>query len=197
MNKFQRTACCCAATLLAIVLAAALAPAVHAETYKIDPTHSSIVFRIKHLDITYVYGRFNDPSGTLVWNEKEDTGHAVDMTVKAENVDTNNEKRDKHLRSEDFFHIIKYPYITFKSSSFTPLSDGLYEVKGDLTLHGVTRPLTVTARHTGAGEDPWGGFRTGFETTFPVRRSEFGMDTMLGSVGDEVELTISIEAIRQ
>lgn len=172
-------------------------PAAAAQTYKIDPVHSSVVFRIKHLDITYVYGRFNSPSGMLQFDSNDDAGNSIEMTVETIHIDTNNAKRDAHLKSEDFFNNIKYPYISFKSKSFTKIEPDLYEVSGDLTLHGVTKPLTVTARHTGSGQDPWGGNRIGFETTFPIQRSDFGMSGMLNSVGDAVQITVSVEGIRQ
>lgn len=162
--------------------------------YKIDPVHSSVIFDISHLGITYVYGRFNTISGVLTL---EENANAIDMTVEAGSVDTNNEKRDKHLRSEDFFNVEAHPLISFKSKRFTPTGSGTYEVEGDLSLHGVTRSITVEANHIGSGEDPWGGYRTGFQTTFQIKRSDYGMDKLMGSVGDDVELTVAIEAIRE
>jgi polyisoprenoid-binding protein YceI len=162
--------------------------------YKIDPVHSSVIFGISHLGITYVYGRFNTLSGVLTLKEN---ANAIDMTVEAASIDTNNEKRDKHLRSEDFFNVETHPVISFKSKRFTPTGSGMYEVEGDLTLHGVTRPVTVEAKHIGSGEDPWGGYRTGFQTTFQIKRSDYGMDKLMNSVGDDVELTVAIEAIRE
>jgi polyisoprenoid-binding protein YceI len=172
---------------------AAPASAMEAGTYKIDPVHSSVIFGIPHLGITYVYGRFNTLSGTLTLGD----ANAIQMTVDAASVDTNNEKRDKHLRSEDFFNVASHPEIAFESDAFTRKEGDVYAVSGDLTLHGVTQPVTVEARHIGSGKDPWGGYRTGFQATFRIRRSEYGMDQLLNSVGDEVELTVAIEAIRQ
>ncbi len=162
--------------------------------YKIDPTHSSVIFGISHLGVTYVYGRFNTLSGVMTLEEK---GNAIDMTVEAGSVDTNNEKRDKHLRSEDFFDVEAHPAISFKSERFAPTGSGTYEIEGDLTLHGVTRKITVEARHIGSGEDPWGGYRAGFQTTFRIKRSDYGMDQLMNSVGDEVELTVAVEAVRE
>ena len=179
-----------------MILALSL-PAGAAQTYKIDPVHSSVIFRIKHLDITYVYGRFNTPSGTLRFDPENAASNAVDMSVEAVNVDTDNSKRDKHLQSEDFFHVIKYPYISFKSKSFKKIEPDLYEVSGDLTLHGVTKPMTVTARYTGSGEDPWGGRRIGFESTFSVDRTDFGVTGSPDSVAEMVQVTVSVEAIRE
>jgi polyisoprenoid-binding protein YceI len=162
--------------------------------YKIDPVHSSVVFNISHLGFAYVYGRFNNLSGALTLGEN---GHAIEMTVEAGSVDTNHEKRDTHLRNEDFFDVENHSAISFKSKSFSPAGDGTYTIEGDLTLHGVTRPITVEARHIGSGEDPWGGYRTGFQSTFQIKRSDYGMDKLMNSVGDDVELIVAVEAIRE
>ena len=172
-------------------------PAAATETYQVDPVHSSVIFRIKHLGIAYVYGRINNLSGTLKIDEGTPAGSVVEIYAKAKNVDTFNSERDNHLRSPDFFHSKKFPIVSFKSTSFTKTSNDMYEVTGDLTLLGVTRPLTVKVQRTGAGEDPWGGFRIGFETTFTIKRSDFGMNFMMGGIGDEVRIILSIEGIRQ
>ena len=172
-------------------------PAIATETYKVDPVHSAAVFRIKHLGIAYVYGRFNDLSGTLKIDDQTPANSQVELSVMTKNVDTFNSERDDHLRSPDFFDSKKFPIMSFQSKSFTKVSKDMYEVTGDLAIHGVTRPLTVQAQHTGAGKDPWGGFRIGFETTFTIRRSDFGMDFMMEGVGDEVRIILSIEGIRK
>lgn len=172
-------------------------PAAATETYQVDPVHSSVIFRIQHLGIAYVYGRINNLSGTLKIDEGTPAGSVVEIYAKAKNVDTFNSERDNHLRSPDFFHSKKFPIVSFKSTSFTKTSNDMYEVTGDLTLLWVTRPLTVKVQRTGAGEDPWGGFRIGFETTFTIKRSDFGMNFMMGGIGDEVRIILSIEGIRQ
>ena len=172
-------------------------PAAAAETYDVDPVHSAAIFRIKHLGISYVYGRFNDLSGTLKIDNKNPAGHAVDIHVKTKNVDTFNVERDNHLRSLDFFDAEKFPLISFKSESFQKVSSDSYEVVGELSIHGVTRPLTVKVQQTGADKDPWGGYRIGFETTFTIKRSDFGMNFMMGGVGDEVRIIVSIEGVRR
>ncbi len=172
-------------------------PALATETYEVDSVHSAVVFRIKHLDIAYVYGRFNDLSGTLKIDNEAPDGSVVEIYAKTKNVDTFNPERDNHLRSPDFFDAKKFPVISFKSKSFTKVSKDMYEVSGDLSLHGVTRPLTVKVQRTGGGKDPWGGFRIGFETTFTIRRSDFGMQYMMEGVGDEVRIILSIEGVRK
>jgi polyisoprenoid-binding protein YceI len=172
-------------------------PALATETYEVDPVHSAVVFRIKHLGIAYVYGRFNDLSGTLKIDSETSGSSVVEIYAKTKNVDTFHSERDNHLRSSDFFNAKKFPVISFKSKSFTKVSRDMYELTGDLSLHGVTRPLTVKVQRTGSGKDPWGGFRIGFETTFTIRRSDFGMQYMMEGVGDEVRIILSIEGIRK
>ena len=168
-----------------------------AETYKLDPMHTSIVFRVKHLGVAYVYGRFNGPSGTFVFDETSPSKSAIEMQAETNNVDTAVEKRDTHLKSPDFFNTGEYPTVSFKSKSVKKLNEAVYEVSGDLTLIGKTRPITVEVNATGAGKDPWGNFRRGFETSFSIKRSDFGMTFMMGGVSDEVNLTVSVEGIRQ
>jgi polyisoprenoid-binding protein YceI len=168
-----------------------------AETYKLDPMHTSIVFRVKHLGVAYVYGRFNGPSGTFVFDETSPSKSAIEMQAETNNVDTAVEKRDTHLKSPDFFNTGEYPTVSFKSKSVKKLNEAVYEVSGDLTLLGNTRPITVEVNATGAGKDPWGNFRRGFETSFSIKRSDFGMTFMMGGVSDEVNLTVSVEGIRQ
>jgi polyisoprenoid-binding protein YceI len=167
------------------------------ETYEVDPEHSAITFRIKHLGIAYVYGRFNDMSGVLKIDDQIPANSSVQISAKTESVDTNVVKRDDHLRSPDFFDAKKFPTISFTSKSFKKVDEDTYEVAGALNLHGITRPLTISIEHTGSGKDPWGGYRTGYETTFTIKRSDFGITTMLNGVGDEVRITVSIEGIRK
>jgi polyisoprenoid-binding protein YceI len=168
-----------------------------AETYNLDPGHTSIVFRVKHLGIAYVFGRFNGPTGSFVFDESSPSKSAIEMQAEAKNIDTAVEKRDNHLKSPDFFNAEEFPLVSFKSNSVKKLSESTYEVSGDLTLLGKTRPITVEVHATGAGKDPWGNFRRGFETSFSIKRSEFGMGFMMGGVSDEVNLTVSVEGIRQ
>ncbi|MFY9941776.1 MAG: YceI family protein [Desulfobacterales bacterium] len=179
------------------LMAAAAVPASAAETYQVDTVHSYILFKIKHLDIGYSYGRFNGATGEVTWDDVNATIAAVAMQVNAKDVDTDVEKRDEHLRSADFFNVEKFTAISFQSTKVQKLAADSFEITGDLTLLGQTRPVTVTARETGAGQDPWGKFRRGFETEFTIKRSYWGMDFMLEGLSDEVDLTVSIEAILQ
>lgn len=179
------------------LMAAAAVPASAAEKYQVDTVHSYILFKIKHLDIGYSYGRFNGATGELTWDDANGTIAAVAMQVNAKDVDTDVEKRDEHLRSADFFDVEKFTTISFQSTKVEKKAADSFEISGDLTLLGQTRPVTVTARQTGAGQDPWGKFRRGFETEFTIKRSDWGMDFMLEGLSDAVTLTVSIEAIRQ
>ena len=185
------------AVLIFGLVAAFSVSAYAAETYKLDPGHTSVVFRVKHLGVAYVYGRFNGPTGSFVFDESSPAKSSIEVQVNAKNVDTAVEKRDNHLRSPDFFNAGEHPLVIFKSTSVKKLDNDTYEVAGNLTLIGKSRPLTVKARHTGSGKDPWGNFRRGFETSFTIKRSEFGMNFMLGGVSDDVVITVSVEGIRQ
>ena len=172
-------------------------PAIGAEKYKVDPTHSSLIFKVKHLDIAYVYGRFNSLSGMVIIDEEEIGNSSVEITVKTKAVDTSKGQRDKLLRGPDFLNIKEFPVVSFKSSELKKTGSDTLEVSGDLTLLGVTQPLTVTVYETGKGRDPFGGVRRGFETTFSIRRTDFGMRKMLSLVAEEVSITLSVECMLQ
>jgi polyisoprenoid-binding protein YceI len=168
-----------------------------AETYKLDPAHTSVVYRVKYSGVTFVYGRFNGPTGSFVFDETSPANSSIDMQVDANNIDTAVAKRDSHLKSPDFFNAAEHPAVTFKSTSVKKIDSDTYQVTGDLMLLGKSRKLTVNAKDTGSGKDPWGNFRRGFETSFTIKRSDYGMDFMLGGVSDEVGLTVSVSGIRQ
>ena len=190
LNKFS--------AILAIVLLAILSVSAYAaETYKLDPEHTSVVYRVKYSGVTFVYGRFNGPTGTFTYDESSPSKSSIEMQVDADNIDTAVEKRDNHLKSPDFFDAGEHPLVTFKSTSVKKINSDTFQVTGNLTLLGKSRMLTVNANHTGSGKDPWGNFRRGFETSFTIKRSDFGMDFMLGGVSDEVGITVSVSGIRQ
>ena len=172
-------------------------PIVFAESYKVDPVHTTILFRVKHLGVAYTYGRFNGATGTFSFDESFPSKGSIQMQVSTNNIDTNEEKRDNHLRSPDFLNAAVYPLITFSSTSVKKIDKTHLQVAGDLTILGKTRPITVRVSRTGFGKDPWGNFRSGFETSFIIKRSDFGMNFMLGGVSDEVKLIVSVEGIRQ
>ncbi|NIP72165.1 MAG: YceI family protein [Gammaproteobacteria bacterium] len=182
--------------LAAVLLVPGLAPAAD---YAIDTkkAHAFIQFRIKHLGYSWLLGRFNDFGGSFSYDEDNPQAARVEVVIDTASIDTNFAERDKHLRSDDFLDVAKYPEARFVSTGFTPKDDGLAVLTGDLTLHGVTRPVTIAVKEVGHGPDPWGGFRRGFEGTTTLKLADFGIDHDLGPASREVELFFSIEGIRQ
>lgn len=169
---------------------------------EVDAVHSTNVFKIQHAGAANFYGRFNDMSGTFTLDEANPGNSSFHVTIKTESVDTADSKRDDHLKSPDFFNAREYPEITFKSTSVkrgdpSPRSDKprgpVYMVTGDLSLHGTTKSITVPVQHVGTGEMR-GTKIVGVETTFTIKRTDFGMNYGVGTaLGDEVEVTISLE----
>ncbi len=161
--------------------------------FEIDGAHSAVVFRIKHLGISYTYGRFDEVSGTVDFGGS----NAVSITIKTGSVSTGNAKRDGHLKSPDFFSAKEFPTITFKSTSWKSVEGDSYDVTGDLTLHGVTKSVTAKVEKTGEGDRGKMGYRIGFHTELDIKRSDFGMTKLAQAVGDDVHLAISVEGIRK
>lgn len=164
-----------------------------AETYEVDTVHTSVVFRIVHLGVAPFYGRFNKTTGSFTLQEGG-TG-AVEITIDATSVDTANEKRDGHLKSPDFFSVEQYPEITFKGE-VKHVSGSTYEAKGTLSLHGVSKEITIPLERLGSVE-AMGAYRTGFEGSFTVKRSDYGMNWNPGALGDEVKLMLGVEGTRK
>jgi polyisoprenoid-binding protein YceI len=165
-----------------------------ATAYKVDTVHSSLVFRIKHMNVNYFQGRFDDFSGTLSLDEQNPAQSSIEFKVNANSIDTANEKRDQHLKSPDFFNAKQFPTVSFKSKSVSKAEPNTYEVQGDLTLHGVTKPVTIRLEKTGSGPGMRGGTVAGFEAIVTIKRSDFGMSKMLEMLGDDVKITANLEA---
>lgn len=184
--------------LLAIALTSSLSFA-KPEKYTLDPSHSSAVFKIDHLGFSYVYGMFEDISGTILIDEKDPSKSSMNITIKAASIDTNVVKRDEHLRSPDFFNVKQFPDITFKSDSIRKLKGNKYEVTGTFSLLGKSQKMTVPFERHRTGKDPWGKIRTGGSADFTLKRSEYGMSYMLGKdqVGDVVHIFLSFEAVKE
>ena len=182
---------------MALTMVAGIMQAVMADTYRVDPVHTSIVFRIGHLEVSSVYGRFNGASGTIDYDPAAPEKAKFDVQAETKNVDTNVPQRDNDLRSPNFFDAEKFPTIQFKSTSVKAAGDKTLEVTGDLTLHGVTRPITVTMTFGGVATTPKMGVRGGFATEFTIKRSDFGMNNMIPMVGDEVKLMVALEGVKQ
>ncbi len=170
-----------------------------AEDYEIDTkgAHAFIQFKISHLGYSWLYGRFNTFDGAFSYDEKNPTASKVTVNIDPASIDSNHAERDKHLRGKDFLHVDKYPQAKFVSTSFKEQGNDKAELVGDLTLHGVTKPITIAVEHTGHGKDPWGGYRRGFAGTTKFALKDFGIDYDLGPASQEVELTLSIEGIRK
>ena len=181
---------------LALLVAVAL-PLSAADTYAIDPMHAAATFKINHLGVSNTFGRFTKIEGAITW-DAADAAKAVTVTIKTDSGDTAVEKRDQHLRGPDFLDAKQFPDMTFVAKSWKAVEPaGTFEVAGDFTLKGVTKPLTVKVVKVGEGKDPWGGFRIGFETQFDLSRKDFGVTYMPDGIGDKVAITVSIEAVRK
>ncbi|WP_414163409.1 YceI family protein [Superficieibacter sp. BNK-5] len=169
-----------------------------AADYKIDKEgqHAFVNFRIQHLGYSWLYGTFRDFDGTFTFDEKNPSADKVNVTLNTNSVDTNHAERDKHLRSADFLNVAKFPQATFKSTAVKADGDAL-DVTGDLTLNGVTKPVTLKAKMIGQGDDPWGGKRAGFEAAGKISLKEFNIKTDLGPASQDVELIISVEGVQQ
>lgn len=169
------------------------------EEYIIDTEgmHASIQFRIKHLGYSWLYGRFNDFSGKFTYNPTKPEDATTEVVIKTGSVDTNQAERDKNLRSEAFLDAEKFPEATFTSTTYIPGADGKGKLEGELTLRGITKPLTIEVEETGAGNDPWGGYRRGFTGTTTFALKDFGIEKDLGVDSEAVEMTLAIEGVRQ
>lgn len=167
------------------------------ERYEIDPEHSFIQFKVSHLGFSWLVGRFNDFGGEFTYDPDDPSSSEAEITVQTESVDSDHSERDRHLRNEDFLHVSEYPEARFVSTGFEPKGGDEYTLEGELTLHGTTRPISIDVTHVGAGDDPWGGYRRGFEGTVTLERSDFGIDYDLGEEAEEVELYLSVEGVLQ
>jgi polyisoprenoid-binding protein YceI len=170
-----------------------------ADDYVIDTkgAHAFIQFRVQHLGYSWLYGRFNDFSGQFSYDEAAPEKASIEVNIKTASVDSNHAERDKHLRSKDFLDVATYPQARFVSTSYVPGKNGKGVLTGKLTLHGMTKTIDIDVENMGAGKDPWGGFRRGFEgkTRFAMR--DFGITKDLGPNAKDVEMILSLEGIKQ
>ena len=180
----------------------ATATSASTRTFTIDKAHSEAAFQVRHL-VTRVRGHFSDFSGTIQFNDERPELSSVSFTIDTGSIDTSTADRDAHLRSEDFFFVDKYPTITFVSSKVTSRGDAEFAVDGTLTIRGVAKDITLPVSYLGDAKDPWGQARIGFEAETTVNRKDFGLmwnaalETGGFLVGDEVKISVAIQAIAQ
>ncbi|HEX4124288.1 MAG TPA: YceI family protein [Tepidisphaeraceae bacterium] len=183
-------------TLLSIVFFAIIvAPAAFAADYQIDPVHTSLIYRIKHMNSSYSYGRFDKPEGTFSYDPDHPDQSTFDVSVAVDNLDTGYAKRDSDLKGPDWFNAKEYPTMSFKSTSVKKDGDKL-DVTGDLTIHGVTKSVTVPFDIVGTAT-MMGQTHTGFEGTLDIKRSDFGITAMPQVAGEDVRLIISLDGLEK
>lgn len=185
-------------TLIAAGLVFTSQPAV-ADEYVMDTkkAHAFIQFKISHLGYSWLLGRFNDFEGSFIYDEKNPGASKAEVTIDTASIDSNHAERDKHLRGDEFLHVSKYPEARFESTSFEPKGNGKAILRGKFTLHGVTREIAIDIEQIGAGKDPWGGFRRGFEGHTTLALKDYGITKDLGPASATVDIFLSIEGIRQ
>jgi polyisoprenoid-binding protein YceI len=185
-------------TAFAAVLALG-SPALAVDTYDLDKSHTTVGFQVRHI-FTMLGGKFQDFSGTIRVDRAKPESSSVEFAIQAASVFTNDQKRDDHLRTPDFFDVATHPTITFKSTSVKPVAGNAYEVTGKLTMRGVTKQVTLPVTFLGEGKDPWGNEKMGFELSTTLNRKDYGinwnkaLDQGGFLVGDEVKVQISVEA---
>ena len=187
------------ALILTGLLAGAAIPAMAADSYKLDPSHASVVFKVNHLGYSNLWGRFNTVSGNFVLDQEAPANSKVEIVIKTESVDTNHQKRDDHLRSPDYLNAVEFPEMKFVSTKVEKTGDKAAKVHGNLTMLGVTKPVVLDAVMNSAGAHP---FRkevqmAGLSATTKIKRSDFGLTYSVPAIGDDLELFLEIEGIKQ
>jgi polyisoprenoid-binding protein YceI len=172
-------------------------------TYQIDPTHSHLQFAVRHLMVSNVRGTFSGVKGTANYDPANPNATTVEAVIDVNTVNTNDEKRDGHLKTADFFDAARYPEMTFKSTHVVKEGDSEFKVTGDLTLHGVTKPVVLAVEDVSPeGKDPWGGTRIGASAKTKIKRSDFGLnwnaaiETGGFVIGDDVKLEFELEFVK-
>jgi polyisoprenoid-binding protein YceI len=191
-------------SLVSALLLMSTAAFAQTTVWEIDPSHSSAQFAVRHMMVSTVRGDFSKVTGQVKMNGKDPKSAMVDATIDATSINTRDEKRDGHLKSPEFLDVAKYPTMTFKSKKIETGSGGAWKLMGDLTIHGVTKPVTFDVQPLSAeGKDPWGNTRVGTTATTKISRKEFGLnwnkalETGGVLVGDEVNLTLDVELVKK
>jgi polyisoprenoid-binding protein YceI len=189
--------------LIALVLVIAAPLAARADTWKIDPVHSTIGFTVRHMTISSVRGQFDKFAGTITANGTDPASVSIEATIDTASIDTRSSDRDADLKSPNFLDVVKYPTMTFKSKKIEAAGPGKWNIVGDLTLHGVTNEVTLAVDAAAPIKDPWGSTRAGATATTKISRKAFGLtwNKMIEAggavVGDEVSVAIDVEAVKQ
>jgi polyisoprenoid-binding protein YceI len=183
----------------AILSTSLIAGSAMAADYVIDTkdNHAFINFKISHIGFSWMYGTFKNFSGTFSYDKDNLAASKVNIVLKTDSVDTNDTARDKHIRNSDFLHVTKFPEAKFESSKITNIDGNKFDVEGNLTIHGVTKQVTVKSAFINEGNDPWGNYRAGFEGTTTIKMSDYGIKNILGEASENIQLIISFEGIRQ
>jgi polyisoprenoid-binding protein YceI len=168
-----------------------------ADTYNIDPVHSTAFFKVGHLGIGFVRGGFTDIAGTIVMDKKTPVSSSIEVTIKIDSIFTNNTKRDEDLKSANYFDAATYPTMGFKSVKVRKLKGNKVEITGNFTLHGVTKPIKIVAQYLGEGKDPWGGYRVAFASDFSILRSDYNMTQFIPMAGDKVDISLIFEGVKK
>ena len=192
MNKLLLNTAVSAALVLS-------ASAINAAEYVIDTkgAHAFVNFKIKHLGYSWLHGRFNTFDGEFNYDAEKPNASQIMVNIDTTSLDSNHAERDKHLRGKDFLNVDKYPTATFKSTNITFNNDDSGKVTGDFTLHGVTKSITFEIDKIGEGQDPWGGYRVGFEGETSLKLSDYGINYNLGPASTHVDIGLFIEGIRK
>ena len=165
-----------------------------ARTFAVDTVHSSVMFKVKHLNTSWFYGRFNTIKGAIAVGGDDSS---VNLIIDAKSADSANDRRDRHLHGPDFFNVKQFPEIKFESTSVRVSKSGHLDVKGKLTLRGKTKEIQAIANKVGEGKARGGAAIVGYHTVFTIKRSDFGMTYGKGALSDDVEVTISVECKEQ
>ena len=187
------------APVVVFALATSAAPALaEAERYELDKGHTFITFEVSHIGFAWIPGSFNDFSGSFTYDPDNRSNSSAEFTIKTASIDTEHAKRDKHMRSAEFFNVSKYPEATFRSTSYEPTGDNTAVMRGDLTIKDTTREVEFQVRELAGRIDPWDNFRRGFAAETEIDMRDFNIDEYgLPEVSQIVELRIAVEGLRQ
>ncbi len=191
-------------TMLAILLAVSIQTvSAQVVTWKIDPVHSNVQFTVTHMMISEVTGHFKDFAVTMAQGKDDFSGSTLDVSIKAASISTDNDTRDNHLRSADFFDATKYPDLTFKSTSFDKTGENEYRIAGDLTMHGITKSVSLDTKYLGQIKDSKGTVYAGFKATGKINRYDYNLkwnrslDAGGLLVSENVDITLNVKMVKQ